>query len=224
MTKTESADRVTLEPATPATAAIIWLHGLGADGHDFVPLVASLRLQPAQAWRFVFPHASVMPVSLNGGMPMRSWFDILSLDRQGRQDVEGIRRSQQRIAGLIDEQIASGIPSRRIIIAGFSQGGALALHTALRYPSPLAGLLALSTYLPMESTLDAETSTANRALPILMQHGQYDSILPLHLGIWSRDRLRAAGYGVGWNDYPMQHEVCDDEVDAIREFLLARLP
>lgn len=219
----ETADRVVLEPDTAASAAIIWLHGLGADGHDFVPLVPALRLGPDRAWRFVFPHASLLPVSLNGGATMRAWFDILSLDRKGRQDVAGIRRAQGRIDALIAEQVAAGIPSTRIVLAGFSQGGAIALHTALRYPQPLGGVLALSTYLPMESTLDAEASAANRAIPILMQHGLYDSVLPLQLGIWSRDRLLQSGYGIGWNEYPMQHEVCAEEIDTIAAFLRERL-
>ncbi|MDB5968242.1 MAG: Phospholipase/carboxylesterase [Hydrocarboniphaga sp.] len=223
MKKIETVDRVVLEPTTAATAAIIWLHGLGADGHDFVPLVPALMPGNGRAWRFIFPHAAVMPVSLNGGMPMRSWFDIVSLDRQGAQDVEGIRRAQTRIDALIAGQIAAGVPSERILLAGFSQGGAVALHTALRYPKPLAGLLALSTYLPMESTLDVEGSAANRSIAILMQHGLYDPVLPLELGSWSRDRLLASGYGVGWNEYPMQHEVCEDEIEAIGVFLRERL-
>ena len=223
MNKIESEERVVLEPGAPATAAVIWLHGLGADGHDFVPLIPALRLGPQQAWRFIFPHATVMPVSLNGGYAMRSWFDILSLDRKDKQDVAGIRRAQGRIDALIAEQIAAGIPSERILLAGFSQGGAVVLHTALRYPKPLAGVLALSTYLAMESTIDAEASIANRGIPILMQHGQYDSVLPLELGAWSRDRLLAAGYGVGWNEYPMQHEVSEDEIDVIAAFMRERL-
>jgi phospholipase/carboxylesterase len=223
MNKIESEDRVVLEPDAPATAAVIWLHGLGADGHDFVPLIPALRLQRNQAWRFIFPHATVMPVSLNGGYTMRSWFDILSLDRKGKQDVAGIRRAQGRVDALIAEQIAAGVPSERILLAGFSQGGAVVLHTGLRYPKPLAGVLALSTYLPMESTIDAEASTANRSIPILMQHGQYDPVLPLELGVWSRDRLLASGYGVGWNEYPMQHEVCEDEIDVIAAFMRERL-
>jgi len=223
MKKIETPERIVLEPDSPATAAVIWLHGLGADGHDFVPLIPALKVKPSQAWRFVFPHATVMPVSLNGGMPMRSWFDILSLDRKGRQDVAGIRHAQGRIDALIAEQIAAGIPSTRILLAGFSQGGAVVLHTALRYPKPLAGVLALSTYLPMESTLDVEGSAANRGIAILMQHGLYDPVLPLELGSWSRDRLLAAGYGVGWNEYPMQHEVCEAEIDTIAAFMRERL-
>lgn len=223
MKQIEATDRVVLEPDATANAAIIWLHGLGADGHDFVPLIPALRLESDRAWRFIFPHAEVMPVSLNGGYAMRSWFDIVSLDRKGRQDVEGIRRAQRRIDALIAEQIAAGIASERILLAGFSQGGAVALHTALRYPKPLAGVLALSTYLAMESTLDAEGSAANRGIAILMQHGLYDPVLPLELGSWSRDRLLASGYGVGWNEYPMQHEICADEIDAIGRFLRERL-
>jgi phospholipase/carboxylesterase len=223
MKKIETPERVVLEPAAAATAAVIWLHGLGADGHDFVPLVPALKLEPSRAWRFVFPHAEVMPVTLNGGLAMRSWFDILSLDRSGRQDVAGIRRAQGRVDALIAEQVAAGIPSTRILLAGFSQGGAVVLHAALRYSKPLAGVLALSTYLPMDATLEAEGSAANRSIAILMQHGLYDPVLPLELGVWSRDRLLAAGYGVGWNEYPMQHEVCDDEIEAIGAFMRERL-
>lgn len=223
MKRLDTADSVVLEPTATADAVIIWLHGLGADGNDFVPIVTSLGLGPAQRWRFIFPHAPVMPVTLNGGMPMRAWYDILSLDRAGLQDASGMHRSQKRIDSLIASQIAGGISSQRIVIAGFSQGGAIALQTALRYPKALAGLLALSTYLPLADSLEKEASAANRKIPILMQHGRHDPVLSHALGTASRDQLRQLGYTVVWDEYPMQHEVCAPQIDRIGEWLRERL-
>ncbi len=219
----ETQDRVVLEPDRPAQACVIWLHGLGADGHDFVPIVSELRLPDELAIRYVFPHAPVRPVTLMNGMPVRAWFDILSIDRMGAQDVAGITQSQHRIDALVAEQQAAGIASTRVLIAGFSQGGALALQTALRYPQPLAGVLGLSTYLPMERQLADQASVANRGLAILLQHGLYDPVLSHALGTASRDRLRELGYGVGWNEYPMQHEVCAEQLAPIAAFIRERL-
>lgn len=220
----EREDRVIVSPrGTAANASVVWMHGLGADGHDFVPLVPELRLPTGTAMRFVFPHAPRRPVTLNNGLPMRAWYDIRELSVSGRQDAEGTAESARRIAGLLDAEIASGIPSTRVFVAGFSQGGAIALHTALRYPARLGGLLALSTYLPLADRLAAELAEANRDLPILMCHGEYDPVLPLQLGEGSRDALRALGLAVEWHAYPMQHEVCRAEIDDIGAFLAARL-
>ena len=212
--ETESA--VTIEPAGTARASVIWLHGLGADGYDFVPMVKELGLAPDANIRFVFPHAPVRPVTLNAGMPMRAWYDIVSLDRAGKVDEKGIRESETRVRGLIAEQ---KVEPSRIVVAGFSQGGAIALHTALRLPDRLAGVLALSTYLPMADALAKERSEANRDTPILMFHGQYDAILTLQIGQSSRDQLIKLGHKVEWHEYPMAHEVCIEEIERIGSWL-----
>jgi phospholipase/carboxylesterase len=215
----ESADAVVLAPATPASASVIWLHGLGADGNDFVPIVPELKLPPSPGVRFVFPHAPVRPVTLNMGMPMRAWYDIKTLTAEGRADEAGMRESVARVRELIAAERAQGIGPERIVIAGFSQGGAVALHAALRHPEPLAGALALSCYLPLQATLAAELATANKATPILMCHGQLDPVLPLALGVMARDWLRAAGYRVDWKEYPMQHQVCLPEIQDVAAWL-----
>ena len=220
----ETADAVVLAPATPASASVIWLHGLGADGNDFVPIVPELRLPAAPGIRFVFPHAPVRPVTLNMGMRMRAWYDIKTLTAEGRADEAGIRESLARLGGLIEDERALGIAAGRIVIAGFSQGGALALHAALRHPEPLAGILALSSYLPLQALLAAELAEANRQTPILMCHGQYDPVLPLALGVAACNWLRAAGYRVEWKEYPMQHQVCGPEILDVATWLRARLP
>ena len=219
----ESLDAVVLAPATAATAAVIWLHGLGADGNDFVPIVPELRLPAGMAVRFVFPHAPVRPVTINNGMRMRAWYDILDLTPGGPQDDAGIRDSAAILAGFIQRERDSGIDANRIVVAGFSQGGAIALHEALRHPERLAGVMALSTYLPLRTTLAAEASKANRDIPILMCHGSFDPVLPLQLGSSSRDLLRAEGYVVDWKEYPMQHQVCLEEIHDISAWLRARL-
>lgn len=220
----ESADAVVLAPATPASASVIWLHGLGADGHDFVPIVPELKLPPSPGVRFVFPHAQVRPVTLNMGMSMRAWYDIKTLTAEGRADEEGVRESVARVTSLIAAERALGIAPERIVIAGFSQGAAVALHAALRHPEPFAGVLALSCYLPMQATLAAELSEANRPTPILMCHGIQDPVLPHALGLMARDWLRAAGFRVEWKEYPMQHQVCLPEIQDIGAWLRARLP
>jgi phospholipase/carboxylesterase len=219
----ETADAVVLTPAMPATASVLWLHGLGADGHDFVPIVPELRLPASPAVRFVFPHAAMRAVTLNMGMRMRAWYDIRTLTAEGRADEAGLRESLARVAGLIAAERALGIASERIVIAGFSQGAATALHAALRHPEPLAGVLALSCYLPLQAALAAELSEANRATPIFMCHGQQDPVLPLALGLMARDWLRAAGYRVEWKEYPMQHQVCQPEIQDIGVWLRSRL-
>ena len=215
----QTADRVTLEPATPATAAVIWLHGLGADGFDFVPIVPELGLPASLAVRFIFPHARERPVTINNGYVMRAWYDILDLTRSAAEDEAGIRESAARVAEIVAAQERSGIAAARIVIAGFSQGGAIALQTALRYPQALAGLLPLSTYLPLQQTLAREASAANRQIPILMCHGVRDPMLPVQLGQMSSQLLTSLGYAVDWRTYPMEHSVCPAEVADIGTWL-----
>jgi phospholipase/carboxylesterase len=219
----ESAATIQLEPAEPANAAVIWLHGLGADGNDFVPLVPELRLPKRIAARFIFPHGPVRPVTLNGGMPMRAWYDIVALTRAGRQDDAGIRASAATVQQLIEREVAAGMPRDHIVLAGFSQGGAIALHAGLRQAEPLAGVLALSTYLPLEQSVLAELTAAGRTTPILMCHGRYDNVVQMALGSAGCDGLRQLGCKVEWKEYPMQHEVCAEEIDAVSQWLQARL-
>lgn len=217
-------DSVVLEPDRAADACVIWLHGLGADGNDFVPVVPMLGLPAGHGVRFLFPHAPVRPVTLNMGMAMRAWYDIKSLTAEGREDAEGIAASTRRVDELIAQQREAGIEPGRIVIAGFSQGGAVALHTALRYPMRLAGLLALSTYLPLRDRLTSEAHAANRDLPILMMHGSFDPVVSPEFGAASRDFLTEAGYAVDWRTYPMEHQVCPEQIAAIGAWLTDRLP
>jgi phospholipase/carboxylesterase len=212
------------ETAAKPNAAIIWLHGLGADGHDFEPIVPELVPRGSRAWRFVFPHAPVRPVTINGGMRMRAWYDIQGLDRNAAEDAAGFQDADLKIRELIARQAARGIPASRIVLAGFSQGGAVSLYTMTRLAESLAGVMALSCYLPRESTFAAERRPANDATPIFMAHGQGDAVVPMMLGMRSRDYLRRAGYAVEWHDYPMAHAVCPQEIADIREFLLRVLP
>lgn len=201
-----------------AQACILWLHGLGADGSDFVPVAQALELPCAV--RHVFPHAPVMPITLNGGYRMRAWYDVYSLDIAGQQDVSGIRRAQAMVEALIDEQLRRGCPAaRRMAIAGFSQGGAIALQTALRYRDRLAGVLALSTYLPLAHTVAQERSAANLGMPVFMAHGTEDGVIPLHAAVSARDTLSALGYTVEWHEYVMAHTVCSEEIDDMARFL-----
>lgn len=220
----ETAAAATLTPSSAANASVIWLHGLGADGHDFVPIVGELRLPPSLAARFIFPHARPRPVTINNGHVMRAWYDITGLARGNPEDAAGIRESESVVLGIIASEVAAGIAANRIVIAGFSQGGAIALHSALRYPQRLAGLLALSTYLPLGGSLAAEAAAANRDLPILMCHGLHDSVVPFELGSGSRDLLAKAGYDVQWRTYPMEHQVCMEEIADIGAWLARILP
>lgn len=197
--------------------SIIWLHGLGADGHDFAPIASQLALNAPV--RYLFPHAPEMPVTLNDGYVMRAWYDIYTLSLGGRQDETGMRKSQAQIVQLIDSQIASGIPAAHIFLAGFSQGGAVALYTALRYPHKLAGVLGLSTYLPLAVSLSTERSAANLHLPVFMAHGSFDQVISLETGNASRLALQKAGYNVIWHEYAMGHSVCPEEIDDIRVFI-----
>jgi phospholipase/carboxylesterase len=212
-------DSIELTTGDAPELAVIWLHGLGADGHDFEPIVPELGLRfPV---RFVFPNAPVRPVTINGGMAMRAWYDILGFDRHSQEDAAGIRASAAAVTRLIDREIERGISSERIVLAGFSQGGAVALHTALREPRALAGVLALSTYLPLASTLAGERSAANAGVPIFMAYGTEDSVLPSALAEASRRALEALGYAVAWHPYSMAHSVCLEEVSAIGAWLAA---
>jgi phospholipase/carboxylesterase len=217
------SDAVVLDPAVPATAAVIWLHGLGADGHDFVPVVEELRLPATLPIRFVFPHARQRPVTINNGYVMRAWYDVSGGPRGVVEDEAGIRESENVVRGYIERELAAGIASQRIVIAGFSQGGAIALQTALRYPKPLAGIMALSTYLPLRNLLAAEASAANRDLPILICHGARDAVLPESMGSATRDLLMSMGYKVEWRSYPMEHSVCMEEIAHISGWLQDRL-
>ncbi|MFZ2509272.1 MAG: alpha/beta hydrolase-fold protein [Steroidobacteraceae bacterium] len=224
MLRQESAEAVVLAPAAAATASVIWLHGLGADGNDFVPIVPELRLPPDPAMRFVFPHAPVRPVTINNGMRMRAWYDIRELSASGAADEAGIRDSAAILVKFIRRECDAGVAANRIVVAGFSQGAAIALHAALRYPEHLAGVMALSGYLPLHATLAAEAAEANRELPILMCHGSFDPVLPMELGTATRELLRAQRYAVEWKEYPMQHQVCLEEIRDIATWLKERLP
>jgi len=213
-----------IETAANPTAAIIWLHGLGADGHDFEPIVPEIVRRGERPWRFVFPDAPVRPVTINGGMSMRAWYDITGFDRKASEDLVGFRDTDTRIRQLIAREKARGIAANRIVLAGFSQGGAVSLYMVPRYPETLAGVMVLSGYLPGESTFAAERTAANDATPIFMAHGLQDNVLPIGLGAASRNFLKAQGYAVEWHEYPMAHAVCAAEVADIREFLFRVLP
>lgn len=216
-------ETVEVEPRAPADAAVLWMHGLGADGHDFEALVPELRLPGSPAVRFVFPHAPVRPVTINGGQRMRAWYDIAGFDRRAPVDETGIRASAEALGALVKRERERGVAADRIVVAGFSQGGAMALFLAPRWPERLAGVMALSTYLPLGEALASEAHPANAALPVLMAHGSFDPIVPQALGEASRDRLRGLGYEVDWRSYPMPHSVCAQEVEDIRGFLLRAL-
>jgi len=210
-----------IELATGATpdAAVIWLHGLGADGNDFVPIVEAMRLPSTLAIRFVFPHAPVRPVTINAGMPMRAWYDIAAANLAERADVAGVRASQRQLEALIARERGRGIAARRIVVAGFSQGGAIALYTGLRHAERLAAIVALSSYLVRADDLAAEASAANRDVPIFMAHGTADPVVRPEWGEASRQALVAAGYTVEWHSYPMPHAVVWEEIEAIAAFL-----
>jgi phospholipase/carboxylesterase len=215
---------VEVETGDKVEGSVLWLHGLGADGHDFEAIVPQLNLPANLDLRFVFPHAPIRPVTINGGMAMRAWYDILSLDRDDLVDEAGIRASAAMLVALIEREHERGVPYANIVVAGFSQGGAIASHTALRFSEKLAGLMALSTYLPLRSTLQAEvveaTTAQPKSLPIFMAHGTSDPMLPMHLGESSRDAIEAMGYSVRWFEYPMAHAVCPQEIADIGAWLV----
>ena len=198
--------------------SVIWLHGLGADGHDFEPIVPELRLPAELPLRFVFPHAPTRPVTINGGMVMRAWYDIVTLDTEGRADADGVRESTAILEALIAREMERGIPADKIVIAGFSMGGAIAINTALHTTHTLAGLMALSTYLPLPGEVDG--SSGSRDLPVFMAHGSFDPMLPMQWGQLSAKKLEETGFGVEWHEYPMAHAVCPQEIADIREWLL----
>jgi len=212
-------ETIEVETAANPNAAVIWLHGLGADGHDFEPVVPEIVRASERAWRFVFPNAPVRPVTINGGMSMRAWYDLAGLDRNAAEDTAGFRGTDTLIRQLIAREGERGIPTNRIVLAGFSQGGAVSLYTAPRFPESLAGVMALSCYLPGAGSFSAERAPANDATPIFMAHGQADAMLPIGMGLQARDRLKTLGYAVEWHDYPMAHAVCAAEVADIRNFL-----
>jgi phospholipase/carboxylesterase len=210
---------VEIESAPQPTAAVIWLHGLGADGHDFAGLVPELNLAGCPPIRFIFPHAPSIPVSINGGYVMPAWYDLLGLDLVSKQDVAGIQKSEAAIQALIANELARGIPPERIVLAGFSQGCAMALHTALRLPQKIAGVMALSGYLPLADRFATERNTANATTPIFMAHGTQDPVVVLARGEDSRDALVALGHPVQWHTYPMPHSVHPKEIADISDFL-----
>ncbi|MFM7485167.1 MAG: alpha/beta hydrolase [Burkholderiaceae bacterium] len=212
-------ETIEIESSTSPTAAVIWMHGLGADGHDFAPIVRELDLSGCHGIRFVFPHAETMPVTINNGYVMRAWYDILGMDLVRREDANGLRASQQRINDLIANEIARGIPAERIVLAGFSQGCAMTLQTGLRYPHRLAGLMCLSGYLPLADTIAEERHHANQHTPIFMAHGRGDGVVLINRAEASRDMLQKLGYAIEWHEYMMQHSVCAEEVDDISRWL-----
>ncbi|HMK84548.1 MAG TPA: alpha/beta fold hydrolase [Steroidobacteraceae bacterium] len=217
-------EAIEIETAPNPTAAVIWLHGLGADGHDFEPVVPEIVRRRERAWRFVFPHAPVRAVTINGGMSMRAWYDILGFERGAIEDQAGFRATDALVRELIAQEAERGIGPDRLVLAGFSQGGAVSLYSGLRYPERLAGLVALSCYLPLSAGLGAERAAANAGLPIFMGHGIDDPLLPMALGQKSRDHLKSLEYPVEWHQYRMAHSVCQEEIADIRSFLFRLLP
>jgi len=214
-------ESVEIEPSVPARASVIWLHGLGADGHDFAPIAPQLRI--ATPVRYVFPHAPQRPVTINNGYVMRAWYDITGFDSNRKEDEAGMQASAVQVNALIARERERGIAAGRILLAGFSQGGAVALHTGLRYHERLAGILALSTYLPLAASVGAEAQPANRAIPIFMAHGSEDTVIALPRALMSQQRLEELGYPVEWHCYPMAHSVCNEEIDDIRLFMARTL-
>ena len=212
---------LTLEPKQPADSCVIWLHGLGADGHDFAPIVPELNLPASLATRFIFPHAPEIPVTINGGMVMPAWYDILEMQLERKIDTEQLCASSDEIVKIINQQIELGIPSERIIVAGFSQGGAVAYQVALSFPKPLGGLLALSTYFATEQT--ATKHPANQNIPILIMHGSHDDIVPESLGIKAKNHLTGLNYKVDYVSYPMPHSVCIEQIQEIGKWLVIYL-
>jgi phospholipase/carboxylesterase len=208
-----------VESGPSPAAAVIWLHGLGADGHDFVDIVPALRLPPRPAVRFVFPHAPMRPVTINQGMVMRAWYDVRHDAGARREDEPGVRASQRQIEALIAREKARGVTAGRLVLAGFSQGGAMALQTGLRHPERLAGVMALSCFLPLADRVGAEASPANREVPIFMAHGTHDPLIPLARAEQACQVLAGLGYQVEWHQYPMPHSVCDAEIRDLAAWL-----
>ena len=209
------------ETGPAPTTSVIWLHGLGADGYDFDPIVPALRLAGGPETRYVFPHAPLRPVTINGGMEMRAWYDILAIERGAREDAAGIRESAAAVSALVAREAERGVPPERVVLAGFSQGGAVALHAGLRYPHQLAGIIGLSTYLPLKAAV-CEFHQANRDTPLFMAHGTLDPVVPAFLGQESAELLSQAGYSVEYKAYLMPHSVCPEEVEDVRGWLRER--
>lgn len=216
---TAEVDTVAIETGPNPIGSIVWLHGLGADGHDFEPIVPELALPDSLPLRFVFPHAPVRPVTINGGIAMRAWFDILSFDRAGRAEPSSLEQSRALLLALVERERERGIRPDRIVLAGFSQGGAVVLHTVMQQPLELAGIMALSTFLPAFDT-GVTGAPGDTSTPVFMAHGSYDPVLPLALGRECAAALEQLGYRVEWHEYPMAHAVCPQEIVAIRDWLL----
>ena len=211
------------ETAPNPTHSVIWLHGLGADGNDFVPIVPSLLRTGWPPLRFVFPHAPVRPITINAGMRMRGWYDITGFDLAQKQDEAGIRASSAHVEALIEREAQRGVPADRVVLAGFSQGGAIALAGGIRHAQRLGGIVALSTYLPIAEIIAAERHAANARTPIFMAHGAFDPVVPQMLGEVSRERLLGFGHPLSWHSYPMAHQLCPQEISDLAEWLEARL-
>jgi len=219
---TKLLETIEIETGKNPAASIIWMHGLGADGNDFVPIVGELGLDGGPAVRFVFPHAPMRPVTINNGFVMRAWYDVSFGDLEGKSrqaDERGVRESQAQINALIEREEKRGVPAASVLLAGFSQGGAIALHTGLRHPRKLAGVMALSTYLPLAEALPSEGSAANKSTPVFMAHGMFDNVVPLMMGAGSMTFLAGLGYAIEWRQYPMQHSVCPEEIRDIGTWL-----
>jgi phospholipase/carboxylesterase len=215
-------ETIVVETGANPQASVIWMHGLGADGNDFVSVVQELDLSGAPDIRFVFPHAPMQPVSINNGYVMRAWYDVKWGDLEGRSkqaDEKGVRASQAAIAQLIEREVSLGITTEKIVLAGFSQGGAIALQSGLRYSKTLAGVMALSTYLPLAESFEQEATAENRKTPVFMAHGTQDNVVPYQMGVRSRDLLLQHGYDVKWREYPMQHSLCLEEITDIAAWL-----
>ena len=215
-------ETIEIETGKNPSASVIWMHGLGADGNDFVPIVNELELDGTPAIRFVFPHAPMRPVTINNGSVMRAWYDVSFGDLEGQSrlaDERGVRESQAHITALIEREARRGVAAQDIVLAGFSQGGAIALQTGLRHPQKLAGVMALSTYLPLADSLLQEAAPANKTTPIFMAHGTYDPVVPLMMGAGSMTLLTGLGYAVEWRQYPMPHSVCPEEIQDIGAWL-----
>jgi phospholipase/carboxylesterase len=220
-------ESIEIESGKNPTASIVWMHGLGADGNDFVPIVNELDLEGARAIRFVFPHAPMQPVSINNGYVMRAWYDVTYGDLEGkskRADEKGLRASQEAVNRLVEREIERGTPAARIVLAGFSQGGAMALQVGLRYPQRLAGLMVLSSYLPLAGQTAQEAAPANAGIPVFMAHGTQDPVVPYSMGAESHEKLQKLGYPVEWHEYAMPHSVCLEEIHDIAAWLRRILP
>ncbi|GGF76899.1 alpha/beta hydrolase [Alteromonas lipolytica] len=214
---------IDVNPAGEIKATVIWLHGLGDSGHGFAPIVPELKLPDALGIRFVFPHAPERPVTINGGMRMRAWYDIKSMDFDKRADLTGVLESSALVEQLIEAEMANGVPADKIILAGFSQGGVIALHLGPRFHQTLAGIMALSTYMCQPALLPSEANAANNDTPVFMAHGEMDEVVPISMGKAAYETLKANHYNVSWQSYPMQHNVNMDEINAISQWLQSRL-